>query len=117
MNVRETAAKRLSAANAYTNSKNQVLVLNLDIERIVADYQQKIAKLSQKSKPLYQSIRGRSSCSQVEKSTGELPPVLRYVMSLLRSRDTSTKRKNGIGETFKEGRIVVDHAHGLHRSG
>ena len=109
MNVRETAAKRLSAANAYTNSKNQVSLLNLDIERIVADYQQKIAKAeSEKQTALSSQYEAEAAVAKLKNQRANYTSraALLYVIAP-QSGYINKALKNGIGETFKEGEELL----------
>ena len=84
-------------------------MLNLDIERIVADYQQKIAKAeSEKQTALSSQYEAEAAVAKLKNQRANYTSraALRYVIAP-QSGYINKALKNGIGETFKEGEELL----------
>lgn len=109
LKLRETEAKYISAENKYQNSKNEVQIARLEIERLQANFADKISK-SQSDLATAQSD-GFEAAGEVAKLSNTLAnytsrAALQYVLAP-QSGFINKAIKGGIGETFKEGDRLV----------
>ena len=109
LKLRETEAKYISAENKYQNSKNEVQIARLEIERLQANFIDKISK-AQSDLATAQSD-GFEAAGEVAKLSNTLAnytsrAALQYVLAP-QSGFINKAIKGGIGETFKEGDRLV----------
>lgn len=109
MNLRSSEADFLGAQNNYNNAKNQVSIDRFEIQRIEANYADKIAK----SKSDLASARSASFEAAIEVSKLENTlanySMRRGLQFIVAPQDGFINKalKGGIGETFKEGESLV----------
>lgn len=109
LKLRETEAKYISAENKYQNSKNEVEIARLEIQRLQANFADKISK-AQSDLATAQSD-GFEAAGEVAKLSNTLVnytnrAALQYVLAP-QSGFINKAIKGGIGETFKEGDRLV----------
>lgn len=109
LKLRETEAKYISAENKYQNSKNEVEIARLEIQRLQANFADKISK-AQSDLATAQSD-GFEAAGEVAKLSNTLVNytnrvALQYVLAP-QSGFINKAIKGGIGETFKEGDRLV----------
>jgi adhesin transport system membrane fusion protein len=109
LKFRETESKYIAAENQYQNSKNEVAIARLEIERLQANFIDKISK-AQSDLATAQSD-GFEAAGEVAKLSNTLVnytnrAALQYVLAP-QSGFINKALKGGIGETFKEGDRLV----------
>lgn len=109
LKLQETQAKLISQENKLLASKNELINADLEISRITASYNDKIAK-AQSDKFTAQSNQfdTEAQVSKLESSYSnyELRDKLRYITAP-QNGYINKAIKAGIGETFKEGERLV----------
>lgn len=109
LKLQETQAKLISQENKLLTSKNELINADLEISRIKASYNDKIAK-AQSNKFTAQSgqFDTEAQVSKLENSYSnyELRDKLRYITAP-QNGYINKAIKAGIGETFKEGERLV----------
>lgn len=109
LELREKMASLVAATNAYTNQKNQVEILTLDIDQVETAYRQKIAKAeSEKQTALSNQYQSQAELAKLKNQEVNYTSRanLQFVIAP-QSGFINKALKNGIGETFKEGEQLV----------
>ncbi len=109
LKLQETEAKLIGQANKLLSSKNELINVRLDINRIAAEFTQKINKVeSDKFTATSAQFDTESQISKLENATAnyELRRKMRYILAP-QNGYINKAIKSGIGETFKEGEQLV----------
>jgi adhesin transport system membrane fusion protein len=107
--TRETQTYFVSAANKYKNSKNEVWIAQLEIDRIKSSFEDKIAKAESEkatAKSLQYEAEGNVAKLQNTLANYKKREELKY-LTAPQSGYINKALKGGIGETFKEGEKLV----------
>lgn len=107
--LREAEAKLLSQQNKLLNARNDVINAEIEINRIAAEYADKMSKAqSEKYTALSNQFEAEVETSKLENSTSNytIRNSLYYIRAPLDGYVNKAIRA-GIGETFKEGEALV----------
>jgi multidrug resistance efflux pump len=110
LKFQETVAKRISQENKLLGSRNQIIVAQIDLDRIEQEYAEKIAKANSE-KFTAQSSQFETEAQVSKLQTDRTNYTMRnnlYYITAPQNGYINKAIKGGIGETFKEGEPLVN---------
>lgn len=109
LKLRESEAKYISATNRYSNTKNEVLIAEAEIDRLQASFNDKISKLrAEKATAKSLQYEAEGTVAKIKNTLANYTKreSLQYVTAPQKGY-VNKAIKGGLGETFKAGDHLV----------